>query len=880
MSSHTRTEHTHAKPAHITEAEGGEDRGRGPAGVVAFPNSHVQVGGLGERERAAGKRRPAAGGNRGGKRAMALWRAATAGLAAVVALSISVTAASASTGLPDNRQYELASGEGRGETFVPKGPLTANTEEPINEVENPMLAAIDGNTVAFAGEPRAQGGTGESSHAFGDEIVSTRNAARGRWEARDVTPATASQAAATAQFEGVSPSLSKLVLQASPASLALLGVGGPRCFVALYSSTEMPEENVFAPLFTETQAEGNCGNPRSEYFQSNLTFAGGNAGTAPDPPYSQLLFQTPAPLAAGSSPSTEGVGDNLYESAGSTYARPVGVLPSGEQDSNAAFGGPPGDATDGPSLDGVIAADGSRVFWTDIASHDLYARDNPLSATAQTIALDQAEQGAPGPSGGGLFLAASSDGSKVFFTDCHRLTRDATAVNDGRCEREVKVPAAAIYENTGGHQLLTGNDLYEYDFNRPMGERLVDITADPNPSDPFGADVQGVLGISEDGSYVYFVASGALASGAQARRCIEPLDELAKREEEAEEGGAPVSVTERQTLEAEQRAESGSDQLNSGRGCNLYVLHRGEPTRFVAVLGPQDDHFTRSGDAGESTRVGTWERDIGERTAEVTLLGGAVVFESAQQLTGYDNSSLLHSEVGQPRQRGIEIFVYEANVAGGRLRCVSCSPVNQAPAPESGGVVGWGTYLPVSMRPTMRRRWISDDGSRVFFDSSQPLVPQDVNERQDVYEWEREGTGGCSHATSVWGGCLYLLSGGEANGRGYFVDSDATGDNVFFVHRGVLGTVGSEQANLYDARVGGGFPTASQGCNSCEAFPSAEPGFAAPPTTTVAASGNLMVTAGTSRPKSKAKRQHGSTRRHGRYVKSKRHPKHKRRNRR
>src|SRR4029077_10022727 len=87
-----------------------------------------------------------------------------------------------------------------------------------------------------------------------------------------------------------------------------------------------------------------------------------------------------------------------------------------------------------------------------------------------------------------LFWAASADGSRIFFTSPAELT---TASNTG--------PA---------HE---GNDLYEYDFDRP-GEELVDLTAET--VDEAGARVLCVLDASEDGSYVYFVARGQLDGGA------------------------------------------------------------------------------------------------------------------------------------------------------------------------------------------------------------------------------------------------------------------------------------------------------------------------------------------------------------------------------
>jgi hypothetical protein len=140
--------------------------------------------------------------------------------------------------------------------------------------------------------------------------------------------------------------------------------------------------------------------------------------------------------------------------------------------------------------------------------------------------------------------------------------------------------------------------------------------------------------------------------------------------------------------------------------------------------------------------------------------------------------------------------------------------------PEPEGGIG-GTFLPFSGAATFMRRWVSADGSRVFFDSSQPLLAQDTNGVQDVYEWEREGTAGCPSATSIWGGCISLISGGQSSDFSFFVDASADGGDVFFTHRGQLSGAGhpGERTELFDARVDGGFPEESTGCSgtaSCQ----------------------------------------------------------------
>lgn len=107
------------------------------------------------------------------------------------------------------------------------------------------------------------------------------------------------------------------------------------------------------------------------------------------------------------------------------------------------------------------------------------------SQRACTIQIDVPEEGASGSPGEGHYRWASADGSKVFFTDVEKLTLGSTA--------EPGEP-----------------DLYRYDLEEPAGQRLTDLTV--SAAEP--ADVQGVAGASEDGSYVYFVAQGVL-TGAQ-----------------------------------------------------------------------------------------------------------------------------------------------------------------------------------------------------------------------------------------------------------------------------------------------------------------------------------------------------------------------------
>ena len=248
---------------------------------------------------------------------------------------------------------------------------------------------------------------------------------------------------------------------------------------------------------------------------------------------------------------------------------------------------------------------------------------------------------------------------------------------------------------------------------------------------------------------------------------------------------------------------------------NLYLRHGGSTT-FIATLSPRDDNNEI---VNEAAQTGDWQPGLGQRTAEATPAGRGLVFMSSRSLTGYDNEGLR------------EVFVYDAETE--HLFCASCDPSGAPPA----GTGPNAAFLPLGFSGegggmyTYQPRWISEDGSRVFFDSAEDPTSRKVEGPQEVYEWERDGAGSCRTTE----GCVYLLSGGASTDISAFIDASASGEDVFFVTRARLVPQDrSEYDHLYDARVDGVQPLSSPECTGtgCQGVPSAPPLFATPPSVT------------------------------------------------
>ncbi|HTC71748.1 MAG TPA: hypothetical protein VK655_02595 [Solirubrobacteraceae bacterium] len=235
-----------------------------------------------------------------------------------------------------------------------------------------------------------------------------------------------------------------------------------------------------------------------------------------------------------------------------------------------------------------------------------------------------------------------------------------------------------------------------------------------------------------------------------------------------------------------------------------------------------------------SSNLAVWHDGVSKQITAVPILVSGARNAAARAEVTPDGHSIvfMHEELKHYplREVGVNrVEVYDADT--GTLSCASCTSLGK-----------YG-YLDLSNHENVYKpRWMSADGSRVFFVSFEGLVPQDTNQEQDVYEWERPGTGGCTQSK----GCVYLLSGGTSVGQSSFLDASENGDDVFIVTDANLdGTDEDGADDIYDVRIGAQGPVAQPACTGtgCQGVPPVPPIFAAPPTLTFSGLGNFRAPA-------------------------------------
>jgi hypothetical protein len=336
-------------------------------------------------------------------------------------------------------------------------------------------------------------------------------------------------------------------------------------------------------------------------------------------------------------------GGKLYEWTEEGGIKNVGFVPSGGGEEA------PEEGVGGSNTAGVndyyhaVSTDGSRVFFSatrlvgsdpgEVGTTGVFVRID--GSHTEDVSLSQTST----PDTGATFQGATPDGSRVYFIANAGLTSESNA---------------------------SGADLYEYNLETEM---LTDLSVGDGEDI---AEVDGLIGVANDGSHVYFVARGQLVPG----------------------GGG--------TLAKNEASETYSIYDASGGG-----LH------YVGAIGNGFNELS-------ATTLLSGEQS---KTSRVSVDGRYLLFESSLDLTGYDSKGFR------------EVFLYDAQGGSEPLVCISCRqdgtpPVNPTTVGEhleSGGNTNV-LYEPLSLV-------VRDGNPEVFFVSRDRLAEGANEDAWNLYEW-------------------------------------------------------------------------------------------------------------------------------------------------
>jgi hypothetical protein len=387
------------------------------------------------------------------------------------------------------------------------------------------------------------------------------------------------------------------------------------------------------------------------------------------------------------------------------------------------------------SIVGAVSTSGARIFFTGISDHgnDSGKTEVFLREGEQTVEVSESKTGRADNEA--QFQAAASDGSQVLFLATYGLTASSSK----------GLTTCSPPEADGSR----GCDLYDYDVET---KALTDLTADTNVGDSEGADVQGVLGMARDASYVYFAALGQLS--------------------------------------ASDSSDSQTEAENEAHGeVNVYVWHGGQ-LGYVATIKDGEN-------GGESENFLARSEDL---TSRVNPSGLELLFTSTGKLTAFENTA-----GGGTKES--ELYLY--SVSSHSVACVSCDPSGvRAVGPAVTSSPGFNNgYAP---------RNLNDEGDQVFFTSEDPLAAgaaHGINAYEWEREGAGACTEHEAHeAVEYSGGCIYLLAAdGSVHDASASGDDVFVGTRLPLVPQDPDGL-----EDIYDVKVDSGFPAPTQASCSGE----------------------------------------------------------------
>jgi hypothetical protein len=469
-------------------------------------------------------------------------------------------------------------------------------------------------------------------------------------------------------------------------------------------------------------------------------------------------------------PEAEGASPQLYEMLRGCDGEPpslrlVSLNNAGsiiEPDCEPTLGG---DISHGGRKFNAISADGNEIFFT-VNVNPSEECENDHETRQLFVRLDGArtlEVSAP------MSVAKSCD-----EVPCPNAEKRAPVSFEGANEAGTVV----FFATTGPLEPATdtdsGNDLYMAKIGCPGGEAeecevaqrrvtvLVQVSKGTEP-----AEVQRVVRLAPDGSRVYFVARGMLTS------------------------------------EGPQNTEADGAQAQPVKGAdNLYVYERDEryPAGHIGFVADLCSGPELSGEVGDQ-RCPPDEGIVGERDdlrlwssaepeAQSTADGGVLVFSSYGQLLANDMDNAKD--------------VYRYDAATGMIERVSLGERGHDANGNGEDSVSKPTFADASIETylggndrvyeqhEMRTRAVSEDGSRIVFETSDPLSSAATNHMANVYEWHDGSVSLISSGNSLTNDCCAVIS--------------PSGRDVFFTTSQRLVPQDTDSVtDIYDARQGSDF---------------------------------------------------------------------------
>jgi hypothetical protein len=406
-------------------------------------------------------------------------------------------------------------------------------------------------------------------------------------------------------------------------------------------------------------------------------------------------------------------------------------------------------------------------------AHDLYewsGGEECGSVTSVCSLVNVHNNGSPMGECGAKLQGLSEDGSRVIFQSPDPEARSS----EPDCQQPLRLYMRVV-ETVEGQK-----------------ESRIEEISEPNSGVVEHAGLQPVYfaGTSASGSKVFFVTATELTKDDE----NEPGAQLYEYNANAEAGSRLTRLTNSKT------GPMGEGESTRGDDENIFVSTDGSKVYFLT----QTESIYRYNTVSKDLRIVT--------STQGTGTGGSAA-SRFNELTPDGDFFTFVTKLRSPEEYD---QVYRYDDESGKVICVSCPPDGSQPTGDA--LFHTQAGILEAAAPTPMFTAISEDGSYIFFESTQSLVPNAVNvhggsfenANTDVYEWHN--------------GTISLISSPIDQRPQKLLGASADGSNAFFLtHAQLVPQDIDPSADIYDARVNGGFPTSTESAaclgDTCQSAP-------------------------------------------------------------